>query len=187
MRLWSLHPRYLDAKGLVALWREALLAQKVLGGATKGYRNHPQLYRFRQQQQPLVAIAAYLRAVQKEAESRGYEFDMSKIGQSANQQTIPVTSGQLGYELEHLKAKLRIRDAAAYQRLEQVKIAQAHPLFKVIHGPVEPWEVLAEKIIFKISWGKFHKGGTCVLTLLQPSRRIQRKVSQYAVRPCTLE
>ena len=27
MRLWTLHPKYLDAAGLVALWREALLAQ----------------------------------------------------------------------------------------------------------------------------------------------------------------
>ncbi|HEU5178767.1 MAG TPA: pyrimidine dimer DNA glycosylase/endonuclease V, partial [Burkholderiales bacterium] len=32
MRLWSLHPKYLDARGLVALWREALLAQAVLRG-----------------------------------------------------------------------------------------------------------------------------------------------------------
>lgn len=136
---------YLDAKGLVALWREALLAQKVLGGGTKGYRNHPQLYRFRQQQQPLAAIAAYLRAVQKEAEARGYQFDMSKIGQCAGHQTIDVTSGQLEYELCHLKAKLRMRDVAAYQRLEAVKTPQAHPLFKVIHGSVEPWEVSAEK------------------------------------------
>lgn len=37
MRIWSLHPSYLDAKGLVALWRETLLAQKVLLGATVGY------------------------------------------------------------------------------------------------------------------------------------------------------
>ena len=145
MRLWSLHPMYLDAKGLVALWREALLAQKVLGGGTKGYRNHPQLYRFRQQQQPLAAIAAYLHGVHKEAEARGYQFDMSKIGECAGHQTIAVTSGQLEYELCHLKAKLRMRDVAAYQRIEPAKTAQAHPLFKVIHGPVEPWEVSAEE------------------------------------------
>ncbi|HKX52383.1 MAG TPA: pyrimidine dimer DNA glycosylase/endonuclease V [Nitrosospira sp.] len=37
MRLWTLHPRYLDTKGLVAAWREALLAQKVLSGLTSGY------------------------------------------------------------------------------------------------------------------------------------------------------
>ena len=43
MRLWSIHPRYLDSMGLVALWREALLAQAVLRGETKGYKFHPQL------------------------------------------------------------------------------------------------------------------------------------------------
>ena len=47
MRLWSVHPKYLDSKGLVALWREALLAKQVLEGGTKGYRNHPQLDRFK--------------------------------------------------------------------------------------------------------------------------------------------
>lgn len=30
MRLWSIHPCYLDSKGLIALWRESLLAQACL-------------------------------------------------------------------------------------------------------------------------------------------------------------
>jgi len=46
MRIWSLHPKYLDTKGLVALWRDALLARHVLQGKTTGYKNHPQLNRF---------------------------------------------------------------------------------------------------------------------------------------------
>ncbi len=50
MRLWSLHPKYLDRQGLLAVWREGLLAQKVLQGKTKGYKNHPQLKRFQQQE-----------------------------------------------------------------------------------------------------------------------------------------
>ena len=66
MRLWTLHPKYLDAKGLVALWREALLAQKVLRGATKGYRHHPQLLRFSNSKNPPAALAAYLKAVHEE-------------------------------------------------------------------------------------------------------------------------
>jgi hypothetical protein len=60
MRLWTLHPQYLDSKGLVAAWREGLLAQKVLAGKTRGYRHHPQLKRFQAQSQPLAAIAAFL-------------------------------------------------------------------------------------------------------------------------------
>jgi hypothetical protein len=144
MRLWSLHPRYLDAKGLVALWREALLAQKVLHGNTKGYRNHPQLTRFKQQQDPLAAIASYLREVQREAERRGYHFDAAKIAQHASARIIPVTEGQLAYELAHLTAKLRVRDEATLMRLQAERLVQAHPLFKRVKGEVEAWEVVPE-------------------------------------------
>ena len=56
MRLWSIHPRSLDARGLVALWREGLLARKVLRGRTRGYRHHPQLQRFRDLRDPVAAI-----------------------------------------------------------------------------------------------------------------------------------
>ena len=60
MRLWTLHPRYLDPQGLVALWREALLARAVLRGEIRGYRHHPQLDRFRAQAAPVSALNAYL-------------------------------------------------------------------------------------------------------------------------------
>ena len=80
MRLWSLHPKYLDTKGIVALWREALLAQAVLRGDTKGYRHHPQLARFKAAHKPLHAITAYLSAIHKEAVRRNFKFDASKIG-----------------------------------------------------------------------------------------------------------
>lgn len=142
MRLWSLHPRYLDAKGLVALWREALLAQKVLQGNTKGYRNHPQLHRFKQQKNPVAAIAAYLREVQREAHRRGYHFDASKIALHAAVKTIPVTDGQLAYEFSHLEAKLRVRDAEACARLQDEKVLRIHPLFELIKGGVESWEIV---------------------------------------------
>jgi len=142
MRLWSLHPRYLDAKGLVALWREALLAQKVLQGNTKGYRNHPQLLRFKRQQDPLAAIAAYLREVQHEADRRGYHFDASKIAPHAAAKTIPVTDAQLAYEFGHLAAKLAVRDAEACARLQRETTVQTHPLFVQIKGEVEAWEIV---------------------------------------------
>ena len=41
-------------QGLVALWREALLARAVLRGKTRGYRHHPQLHRFRASATPVV-------------------------------------------------------------------------------------------------------------------------------------
>jgi hypothetical protein len=141
MRLWSLHPRYLDAKGLVALWREGLLAQKVLQGNTKGYRNHPQLIRFRQQENPVAAIASYLHGVLKEAERRGYHFDASKIAAHSPVKNIPVTVGQLIYEYVHLEAKLKVRDVEARARLQHEKVLKTHPLFDQVNGEVEKWEI----------------------------------------------
>ena len=140
MRLWSLHPRHLDAKGLVALWREALLAQKVLAGTTRGYRNHPQLERFRQQTDPLAAIAVYLSEVQREASRRGYHFDAGKIAPHGKVARIRVSDGQVAYELQHLRAKLALRDAAALDRLPAQP--DVHPLFRMVKGEIEKWEVV---------------------------------------------
>jgi len=142
MRIWSLHPQYLDAKGLVALWRETLLAQKVLLGETKGYRNHPQLIRFKDHPDPLAAIAAYLQEVLREAERRGYHFDASKILRKGTRTKICVADGQIAYELAHLLAKLKVRDQAAYERLVQTENPLVHPLFTVVSGEVEDWEVV---------------------------------------------
>src|ERR1051325_11184247 len=109
MRLWSLHPSLLDPKGLVALWRESLLAQKVLQGQTKGYRSHPQLIRFQQSRSPLRTISAYLWAIHDEACQRGYSFDAAKIARRRQPNSLTVTQGQLDFEFQHLKAKLRDR------------------------------------------------------------------------------
>ena len=106
MRLWSLHPRYLDPQGLVALWREALLAQAVLQGHTRGYQSHPQLERFVAQLSPVAAIGSYLLAVWSEAESRGYSFDRAKIVAARSHPPIAVTAGQIQYEWQHLMRKL---------------------------------------------------------------------------------
>ena len=142
MRIWSLHPQHLDAKGLVALWRETLLAQKVLRGETKGYRHHPQLQRFRAHPEPLAAIADYLREVQREADRRGYKFDASKIGPQTTRTKIDVTQGQVDYELTHLRNKLAVRDAQALARLQEFSQPVLHPLFQEVAGEVEAWEVV---------------------------------------------
>jgi hypothetical protein len=139
MRLWSLHPGYLDPRGLVALWREALLAQAVLRGRTRGYTRHPQLERFRATGTPLGAIAAYLRAVEAEARRRGYRFDARKIERGGRVRRIPVTRGQLAYEWTHLRHKLRQR-APAWPAARVAGVPRPHPLFRVVPGPVAPWE-----------------------------------------------
>lgn len=140
MRLWTLHPRYLDARGLVALWREALLAKAVLRGETRGYRHHPQLERFRAHASPRSAINAYLAAVHAEATERGYDFDRRKIGPVRPLARIAVTREQIEYEWRHLKRKLAVRDPSRYRQWRGTRIMQCHPLFRRVHGPVAAWE-----------------------------------------------
>jgi len=140
MRLWTIHPKYLDAKGLVALWREALLAQKVLQGKTRGYRHHPQLIRFSNTKNPPAALAAYLAAVHAEASARGYKFNSKKIGRRKYSGKIRETRGQLLYEWEHLRGKLKKRDPKRLRRLADVKVPRPHPLFKIIAGKIRDWE-----------------------------------------------
>ncbi len=145
MRLWSIHPQYLDTKGLLAVWREGLLAKKVLQGKTRGYRNHPQLIRFKQAQRPMMAINAYLKAVYGEAINRGYHFNERKIGRVIQVMKIPVTRGQLQYETGHLLKKLLIRDAEKYFLLSEQRKLVPHPLFRVIRGERESWEKNGQK------------------------------------------
>jgi hypothetical protein len=142
LRLWTLHPCYLDSRGLVALWREALLAQAVLGGHTRGYTRHPQLLRFREAPSPLAAIAGYLHDVQAEATVRGYRFDASKIVSCRSAATIVATRGQLEYEWGHLVAKLRVRDPAWLGQFASLPLPEPHPLFRLVPGPVAKWEVM---------------------------------------------
>jgi len=140
MRLWSLHPEYLDVKGLVALWRESLLAQAVLAGRTSGYTRHPQLARFRGRSAPAAAITAYLRAVHEESVARGYRFDQEKIGPGRVRKPMTVTRGQLAYEWEHLLRKVKKRDPVWAVRLGSVERPRPHPLFRAVPGGVEEWE-----------------------------------------------
>lgn len=140
MRLWSLHPKYLDPQGLVALWRESLLAQAVLRGETRGYRNHPQLDRFKSHSAPLSAMSLYLKAIHAESESRGYSFDKSKIRPARKRVMLSVTSGQMECEWSHLLAKLKARNPALYRKWRKIGVPAPHPLFKVRAGAVESWE-----------------------------------------------
>ena len=144
LRLWSIAPYYLDTKGLVALWRETLLAKKVLENKTKGYKNHPQLIRFKECKAPINAINTYLLIVYKEAQKRNLNFtkdkiDFEKISQDLR---IPIKKGQLIYEFNHLKKKLKIRDFPQYEILKTIENIEAHSLFKIVDSDdIETWEV----------------------------------------------
>lgn len=163
MRLWSIHPKYLDQKGLCGLWREALLAQDVL---LKGefsehpqtphtrlrrtpYYNHPQLERFKNCERPLDSIGRYLLEIYVEAEVRGYNFNSNKIKGKLTPIILTVTQKQLDYEYTHLQTKLKERDYEKYndnvnltfqELLLKGEEVKAHPLFKVVEGNIETWE-----------------------------------------------
>ncbi len=141
MRLWTIHPKHLDAKGLVALWREALLAQKVLSGKTRGYKHHPQLLRFKNTSNPPAALAAYLAEVHAEAVRRGYDFNAAKIGRPRSRGKISETRGQLLYEWTHLKRKLKRRDPARHRASLKIEKPSAHPMFRLVAGGVRDWEI----------------------------------------------
>lgn len=141
MRIWSIHPSYLDAKGLVALWRETLLAKHVLLGKTKGYKNHPQLNRFKTCKDPVSAIDQYLLSVFDEASARGYSFNKKKIDPIKKRTTIPVKAGQIKFERQHLEKKLKVRDAKKLSEMKKTRTIKLHPIFKKVNGGVEEWEI----------------------------------------------
>lgn len=140
MRVWSLHPKYLDPAGLVALWRETLLARAVLSGKTRGYQHHPQLARFKATRDPLATVDRYLAAVYDEALHRGYNFDASKFIRRRKAEPLAVSSGQIAFELAHLKGKLRVRHSSRYRELLRTERFRPHPLFRVVDGPIAEWE-----------------------------------------------
>lgn len=155
MRLWSLHPSLLDRRGLVACWRESLLAQKVLRGGTKGYTRHPQLTRFRRMVDPNAAVGAYLWALADAADDRGFTFNRSLVlvppvafVDTAADSAPPVprmtvTSGQIDHEWAHLLAKTAGRDTGWHERLSTAE-RRPHPMFDVVPGPIEEWEILGD-------------------------------------------
>ena len=143
MRIWSVHPKYLYAKGLVALCRETLLTKNVLEGNTKGYKNHPQLNRFKAEDNPLEAINQYLAEVWDEATRRGYNFDRTKIDFDFQKIKIDVTLGQLQYEFNHLLKKLEQRDPERYKQFEKLKMVDCAEIFDVREGEIEKWEIIS--------------------------------------------
>ena len=141
MRLWSIDPAQLDRIALVACWREALLAQKVLAGETRGYTKHPQLARFRDQPDPQAAIGSYLAGLADEATARGYRFDRTKIRCQLppGHPPLSVTEGQIAYEWAHLLGKTVTR-APEWHNNIVTQTPRVYPLFTVIPGPKAEWE-----------------------------------------------
>ena len=141
MRIWSIHPKYLDWKGLGAQWREALLAQKVLQGETKGWRNHPQLNRFKDHPEPMKAIGYYLKQIHIESQERDYNYNYSKILKPTDSvEKIPINRGQIEYEYKILMERLEKRTLKKHKSNLKITEIKPHPLFVVREGPPESWE-----------------------------------------------
>ena len=140
VRIWTLHPKYLDPAGLTALWREALLARQVLLHRTRGYRHHPQLERFRALDRPVAAINAYLEAVHQEATARSYRFNRAKVGATRREVPVVATMGQLLFEWSHLKTKLQRRNPRWLSSVDDTLQPEPHPLFRIVPGPIQAWE-----------------------------------------------
>jgi len=140
MRLWSLHPEYLDRIGLIALWREALLAQNVLLGKTRGYTRHPQLDRFRSCTDPAGAVGAYLTYIAEHAATRGYRFNTGKVISVAQKVQIAIPAGQIYHEFSHLMKKCTVRSPQHYERYRDEKKIRLHPVFYRVRGGIAPWE-----------------------------------------------
>lgn len=141
MRIWSLDPRYLDRQGLTACWREALLAQAVLAGRTRGYRAHPQLERFRATDDPVGALCWYLHGVADDADRRGYRFDRARIDRPAVAVPhIEVSTGQLDFEWSWLCRKLAERSPDTLSQWASAARPETHRSFVLVDGPVAAWE-----------------------------------------------
>lgn len=137
MRLWTIHPSHLDRAGLLACWREGLLARRVRASTVPiGYANHPQLHRW-----PDVAtLDAYLHGLVDEAEVRGYRFDRTKLGARINTSPIPVSTGQVDFEAGRLVSKMWARGGRPRAPLSPGAI-QVHPIFTIYSSDkVEEWE-----------------------------------------------
>jgi hypothetical protein len=145
MRLWSINPMYLDSIGLVALWRESLLAKKVLQGKTIGYKQHPQLERFKNQKKDnsIKLIENYLFYIYLESKKRGFNFDKTKCRNHNLKKRINVNSGQLEFEVKHLQKKLVKRNKKKFVENKKLLTDEnilANNLFKIIPGEIESWE-----------------------------------------------
>ena len=163
MRLWSIHPKYLDSKGLVAVWREGLLAQSVLlkGEYTEcpnckiktfekthgncvtctkkhkvktAYYNHPQLERFKNED--IGVLGYYLSIIWHEAKDRGYNFDITKIPEMVSTKQLTVTQGQLLFEFNHLQKKLDQRDWTKWEENERSRSINSFNPFDIIPNPL---------------------------------------------------
>ena len=150
MRIWTLHPRFLDRQGLLGQWREALQAKNALLDPhhSSNVCHERQLRRFKAAKiQALSCMGVYLHAVADEMILRGYKPNVSLIPYYVGTPSlIPVTQGQVNFEIAHLMAKLTERDPSRLLPLSKIRVLmsnQLNPIFKEVGGDIESWEKIS--------------------------------------------
>lgn len=130
MSLWSVHPRYLDNKGLISAWNRGLQLQKQLSTEPARNTGNSQLIMFSRQEKPLHAIGSYLSFIASEGCRRGYKFTHEKIlYPNFDEELLPIDSEQLRSENQMLQNRLKTRDKNRYQQLSSQSWPETHPLF----------------------------------------------------------
>lgn len=142
MRLWSIDFSYLDRPGLLACWRESLLARNVLYGLTEGYKHHPRLARFKPSGDPVTAINTYLYYILLESRNRNYSFDENRLDYSSINTDfhMPVTVGQVTYEFKLLLSKLKTRSPVNFNKIKGIDRPSTCRLFIQVEGDAENWD-----------------------------------------------
>lgn len=88
------------------------------------------------------SINQYLTSVYKNSLERGYHFNKNKVNPNFIPTKLTVTDKQIKFEMEHLLTKMETRDPERFHKLSRKVKIDAHPLFRIIDGEIEPWEKL---------------------------------------------
>lgn len=163
MRVWSIHPAYLDTKGLVASWKEGIQGLNALRNPRKPngkwamFAHHPQLIRFKRFENPELCLSEYLHFIADEADRRNYNFNRNLIlpRLDENPYQIWITCGQLIYEWDFLSHKVTCRTGFweygkptinGKSTVETIASwsCVVHPMVVLIPGDIECWEKVKE-------------------------------------------
>jgi hypothetical protein len=87
-----------------------------------------------------VRIWSLHRFVYLESRERGYHFNPAKLAKRKSCDPLEVTTGQLRYEMKHVRKKLKLRNPVRYRIVRNVRIPRPHPLFVKVPGNIEEWE-----------------------------------------------
>lgn len=138
MRIWTLHPRYLDDATLREAWRDGLAARRRLVAGSKGRPTDPLIHAIAACKHPVRVIDAYLSHLHQEAQRRGKAFDRSRIDGARAGAGFAVDSERVRDDWDQLMARMAEREPARHERQAELRRPHCHPAFKRIPGKGSP-------------------------------------------------